>query len=554
MKLIIGKNSKIVKSIKDSLVDCRFLSHNDLSLEQDYSEFTHIIIFSWSHKSLEDNINLYHRFPANKIVFISTTAVLSLQKRAQWNKYPNWKNELENIALANGSKVIRIGVWNKSLIAKMPDFLPYTSAQQLIDLINSIQNKNKNKFYFNCFKINKGGLHGKLSSLLLFLTKISDIFPSKFIFQAPIELFFKLVGIKFYGYTRDSNYFFGDNLLIGNGCLGGAYKNYNKIDRVLTSEKKDSKLTKNGFVDTILGFNNNGLSKYWHGAYVKAESKHLTKHVPLIVKRSKKVNSNFELHVDDINFYENFATASGIKHNMSVTFFCNRLILAAGPTENCRLLSKFSSSNVIYFDDHELMNFGTISLKQACKKNYIKQFFIFITPKHVNQLFINEYEVLIEARPFNDIKVAGNIFANTTTNIIKKLIRRFSFLSINEAVFNKFRISIRTNKVVLSGQILVKNCIKYDIKNNSFIRHRIPQIDIDKFHKQLKERYTSYSKLNYNSFDGQHICGGMETIKSNEIQMLLEANKLKILGSPSNFNLTSFHHTQEFINRATNND
>lgn len=552
MKLIIGKNSKIVESIKDSLVDCRFLSHNDLSLELDYSEFSHIIIFSWSHKSLEDNINLYHRFPSNKVVFISTTAVFSLQKRAQWNKYPNWKNEIENMALANGSKVIRIGVWNKSLIAKMPEFLPYTSAQQLIHLINNIENKNKK--IFNCFKIYKGGLNGRLSYFLLFLNKISDIFPSKFIFQAPIELFFKLVGIKFYGYTRDSNYFFGNNLLIGNGCLGGAYKNHNKIDRVLTSEKKDLKLTKNGFVDTILGFKNNGLSKYWHGAYVKAESKHLKKHVPFIVKRSKKVNSNFELHVDDINFYENFATASGIKHNMNVTFFCNRLILAAGPSENCRLLSKFSSSDVIYFDDHELMNFGTISLKEACKKNYIKQFFSIITPKYVSQLFINEYEVLIEARPFNDIKVAGNIFANTTTNIIKKLIRRFSFLSINEAFFNKFRISFRTNKIVLSGQILVKNCIQYDIKNNSFIRHRIPQTDLHKFHKQLKERYKSYSKINYNSFDGQHICGGTEIIKSNEIQMFLETNKLKILGSPSNFNLTSFHHTQDLINKAINDD
>lgn len=552
MKLIIGKNSKIVESIKDSLVDCRFLSHNDLSLKLDYSEFSHIIIFSWSHKSLEDNINLYNRFPSNKVVFVSTTAVFSLQKRAQWNKYPNWKNEIENMALANGSKVIRIGVWNKSLIAKMPEFLPYTSAQQLIHLINNIENKNKK--IFNCFKIYKGGLNGKLSYFLLFLNKISDIFPSKFIFQAPIELFFKLIGIKFYGYTRDSNYFFGNNLLIGNGCLGGAYKNHNKIDRVLTSEKKDLKLTKNGFVDTILGFKNNGLSKYWHGAYVKAESKHLKKHVPFIVKRSKKVNSNFELHVDDINFYENFATASGIKHNMNVTFFCNRLILAAGPSENCRLLSKFSSSDVIYFDDHELMNFGTISLKEACKKNYIKQFFSIITPKYVSQLFINEYEVLIEARPFNDIKVAGNIFANTTTNIIKKLIRRFSFLSINEAFFNKFRISFRTNKIVLSGQILVKNCIQYDIKNNSFIRHRIPQMDLHKFHKQLKERYKSYSKINYNSFDGQHICGGTEIIKSNEIQMFLETNKLKILGSPSNFNLTSFHHTQDLINKAINDD
>ena len=548
MKLIIGKNSQIISKIKNDLINCDFISHKDLSSIGCYSNYTNIFIFSWSHSSLNENIDLYESLPAKKTIFISSSAVFSIQKRHQWNRYPNWKKALEEIALERGSKILRIGVWDKYLYQKMSGFIPYTSKKQLVELINNIENNDSK--VMNCFNIKKGNLNGAGLFLSNILNNISDILPSSFIFQAPLEIVHKLFRLKSYGYTRDSNYFFSNKLLIGDGCFGNAYKKINIIDRVLTSDRQDILLSSNGFVDTILGYKNNGLGKYWHGAYIDKIKSQLIKKVPLIVSRPRPGKNNHSLHVDTIDIHKNFLSASGKHGNINTTFFSNKVILASGSIENCKLIAKFSNKNTFFFDDHELINFGTISLKNAVLENFLKLFFFnIIAPQYQKKLKLSGYKILVEARPFNDIKSRKNIYATTTNNIIFKILKRFSFLSLNEAFFNKFRISFKTKKVVICGQVLVKNCIEYDTKKNKLIRHRIPLKDFNLINDEFKKIFPSFKSIKFNSFDGQHIFGGSDAIESYQIKTLIDSGRIKILGSPSKDNLDVYHHTQSIINK-----
>ena len=54
--LIIGKNSKIVREISSELKNYDFISHKDISAT-DFNNYQKVIIFSWSNRSLVENIN-----------------------------------------------------------------------------------------------------------------------------------------------------------------------------------------------------------------------------------------------------------------------------------------------------------------------------------------------------------------------------------------------------------------------------------------------------------------------------------------------------------------
>lgn len=150
--------------------------------------------------------------------------------------------------------------------------------------------------------------------------------------------------------------------------------------------------------------------------------------------------------------------------------------------------------------------------------------------------------------------MSNNIYADTSSNIVLKILKRMSYSSFNEAFFNKFRVSFKSSKIILSGQILVKECIEFDSRKKILKRNRIPEKDISIMQDELKRLFPSFQKIKAKSFDGQHICGGQRMLDSKNLQNILESSKLKILGSPSNFELNAFHHTQALINKIQNND
>ena len=91
-KLIIGTNSEIVRKIKAKINNADYISHLDI-FKTNLNIYKSIFVFSWSHNSLLDNVKLINQLPLKKVIFISTVSVLSLQKRSQWNSYPNNKKK-----------------------------------------------------------------------------------------------------------------------------------------------------------------------------------------------------------------------------------------------------------------------------------------------------------------------------------------------------------------------------------------------------------------------------------------------------------------------------
>ena len=88
MKLIIGKNSFIVRKIEGSLKNFHIISHKDIK-SVDLSSYTKIFLFSWDKKTTvrKNTLNILN-IPPEKLYFISTTAIYSIDVRSQWNKYP----------------------------------------------------------------------------------------------------------------------------------------------------------------------------------------------------------------------------------------------------------------------------------------------------------------------------------------------------------------------------------------------------------------------------------------------------------------------------------
>ena len=119
MKLIIGKNSFIVRKIEGSLKNFHIISHKDIK-SVDLSSYTKIFLFSWDKKTTvrKNTLNILNTIPPEKLYFISTTAIYSIDVRSQWNKYPIFKKNAEDHVKKINGKIIRFGILKKNMIPK----------------------------------------------------------------------------------------------------------------------------------------------------------------------------------------------------------------------------------------------------------------------------------------------------------------------------------------------------------------------------------------------------------------------------------------------------
>ena len=77
--LIIGENSKIILRIKNNLINFDFISNIKI-IKTNLNNYKDIYLFSWDFDSNKNNIKNINLIPNEKIVLISTTAVLALQE------------------------------------------------------------------------------------------------------------------------------------------------------------------------------------------------------------------------------------------------------------------------------------------------------------------------------------------------------------------------------------------------------------------------------------------------------------------------------------------
>jgi hypothetical protein len=554
-KLIIGKNSSIVKDIAPYLVGCDYISHKDIPSHQNLDQYEAIFVFAWNMDCLEENINIIDSLPKPKVVFISTIAVLSLNVRKQFSKYPVNKKIVEQYVLDSGGAVIRLGVWNQVHLSQSVGDVAITEKLDLVNLINNCTfDKSSISMPVSIVKGQLGRGRGITARILNF---ISRRLPNIFIFQGPIQLALRSMGIKTYGYTGDASTFFSSSLMVGFGVLASRYSIRNNFDgKVIVSGRPDVVLNDNGFSNTRIGLSLIGLSKFWHGVSISNNDGEYRKKVPLFIGRKSPPRHHKKLHVERICDFKNYFElhCKNVKGRQEI-LYVNKLILAAGPLENVRLLGEMLNVNV-KLSDHEISAIGFCSTDQAVKDGFVKKFGPFIFPGNSLIGLANDLHYLLDFRPFVPdkhtlIKSQKNIFyLDSTKGILIKLITQFSFARINEAIFNKFGIGIALEKMSIFCQILARDCISFSPPNN-FIRKRLSKKQLTYLSAHLKKKYPSYLiDEGVKTVDAQHIAGGIQLCTNRLFIDLIESGRLVVLGSPTSYELSARHHTIDLINRS----
>ena len=169
---------------------------------------------------------------------------------------------------------------------------------------------------------------------------------------------------------------------------------------------------------------------------------------------------------------------------------------------------------------------------------------------------IGKHKILFEFRPrlkkINEDE--RDIYLNTTTNILKKIILNFNFSRLNEAFFNKFGFGFKVNRTDIIAQVLVQNCIVLT-KENKLIRERSSKSFRANLSLLIHKKFLSFKDYKLKkSIDSQHIIGGSQILKDKKIKWFIAKNKIRIMGSPTNRTLNEFHHTHSLISDIVNNN
>ena len=365
--------------------------------------------------------------------------------------------DIETQILNKGGKVIRIGIWDKAVLDGLSGVVPITTPESLIKSMYDSIHSTKQIFW--PIELQNGNFSGYRKYLSKKLNHLSLICPPKKIFQAPIALLVKTFLSKDYGYTHDCLAFFSDRILVGYGVLGSeiskALKSRGLSHSVIVSKDDNLFLTQNGFQGLRIGQFREGLARFWHGAWVSTEQKQYPrKNVPVIVKRPKLPRSALEATVQGIEFGANehkVQIACNLIKDLSC--FTKNIHLAAGVINNIKILQ--SNNEIIgCFSDHELCELGEIKTRDLIRLSFIEKY-CFIFGRNVirgNQ----SLEYMIDFRPkIKNMRISENenIYNNRVSQIIINLVKKSSFSLINQAIFNKFGISLNVDDFSVVLQI-----------------------------------------------------------------------------------------------------
>jgi hypothetical protein len=566
-RLVIGKNAQLVRQIERQLLGCTIISHNELGI-LDFAAFDAIFVFSWDRTGVRGNEDMLATLPPEKVVFVSTTAVLARQRRRQWNRYPNDKHHIEQHVLKNGGRVLRIGITESTHAAYLTGWFPYTSVEMISDAILNWHAITGN--VINLFQLRKGELGGFLGNFSHALYRLSCLMPTSAAWQIPVQGLARLIGSKSYGYTADSNASFTDEIVVGYGALGSCYDRAMPSDSrlVLVSGRPDGTLNERGFHNTRVGLGLIGLARLWHGVNVSIKdgvSLTAEKNVPFWVKRPRPPLGRHEIaHVLSVRRVDGLwhieAEAQGGRPR---TFYSRRLTLAAGPIENTRLLAKLRPFDCS-FSDHEIGFIGRCPAASAIRLGAI----VPIGPLWKRGCVIVDtadgIAFLVELRPLVPAKHSVTpsevgFYLDSTQSLLAKLIKGFNPCRINEAVFNKFGWSMRSAECSVFVQALAKQAVRFTAassgdSHSAWSRQRLPKSSWRSIQRTIAHRIAEFvPEPTVVTVDAQHILGGASLRRDEVISEWCNQGVLHILGSPSIEDLGPTHHTlrlQEAIARV----
>jgi hypothetical protein len=557
--LIIGKNSKIVKDIKHSLDDSFVcVSHRELN-NIDFDQFGAIFLFSWDFRRADRNEEVVRRLPLNKTIFISSMAVKAFAIRGQWAAYPRVKRRIEDLVLSSQGSVLRLGLYEtRGRIIRAHANVPICNAEILLNKLFKIVDSDvgyRRARVFELFilkRVRNLGLFDRWVVSLDRRVKGSDLFSlgGRFI----LFLILKIMSVDQRSYTADVMSFYPDILQVGYGALGSTVSK--RVARDLSfstvcSFLPDAELTENGFNLTRVGKLVTGLAKFWHGVYVVKVGGGYEKRVPLLPYRPRAPAFHIAADVVGIDRVdEKWLVRAVFPTGVMDEFVCNRLILAAGALENCRLLGEFLGEKV-KLSDHQIGEFGTVEYPDFRDILGPKKFGFFVYSRKVLPLQVQvdatrKLRLYLEFRPVvadggtQDI----NFYNRQTKGIIFRLFSNFSVDRLNEAFFNKFGFGVYRNRWSVFAQILNPDSIVFE-PGRGFSKTQLLKKDYYEIRKWLELKFPSFRSVdNWFFVDGQHPMGGRALLENDRYKSLQCAGQLVVLGSPSAFDLGIFHHTQ----------
>lgn len=564
-RLIIGQNSRVVRSLGLDCDQFDMISHQSVS-ETDFTQYEKIFLFSFpkNKSQINEYSKIIYKIPSDKLIFISTIAVSAMQKRKQWNFYPNWKYIYEREVLARGGSVLRLGVFMTDGLRGHFGTVPTTTPEHLS---KAILWDYRPKQIYHAYSIYNESGKICLRMISRFFYAISCRLPPNKLFQIPLQGFCKLSGIKYYGYTADALNYYADTIQIGYGALGSSYykynKNHNRI-KIIASDESDLVLNDNGFSQTLVGKHKYGLGRKWHGVSLR-KTEHFsrfTKKVPLFVKRPFRALPFAEIGSVECIQHDDHSTWKLVvrKRNGSISeFFANRIVLAAGPTENIRLLSGLLGIATTA-SDHETAYIGSCTLMDAEIAGLVqRKLRLFSKPHHALALETRGgVKFVIEGRPSVPSKAAhahqaGDFYQASTIRIVMRLLAGLSISRLNEALFNKLGFGFSTAQVSLFVQCLVEDSVSFAATSGpdfyaTASRRRLSPQDWSEITDEAAKLLPSFGRVeNIASFDSLHILGGTELLGSDKLQALTADRSLTIVGSPTSRKLDARHHTVDLL-------
>jgi hypothetical protein len=548
--LIIGKNSAIVREIKDHLTGFDFVSHRDLN-SVNITVYDKVFLFSWSHHSLEENLLLLDKLILSRMVLISTVAVLACARRVQWASYPNWKLSCENRVLKAGGQIIRIGIWEN-----LPGMVPITTIHTLLEAIFECIETNKRVFW--PVTLQPGCLSGLKLIVSKLLSGLTFVFPAQLLFQAPIIFLSKFLGTKDYGYTHDCLQFFSNRALVGFGAVGSAVsralKQRGLHHAIVVSMDENQFLNVDGFRGLRIGQYKEGLSRLWHGVWITEKSNGIFhKNVPLLVARPKLPPGAIYGRATHLDF--SLPTPSVVIDHPKVNdmrIFADVIHLAAGVVNNVKILQA-NHKIAATFSDHEIGELGIIETQELVTKGIITRRFGIVAGRKVLKGQYGNIEYILDFRPKGPDSIkfdAENIYKNPMVRIVSKLLRASSFRLINQAFFNKFGFSLDVCWFSTVIQIESPDCIKLS-KDGKLTRVRLTSSTIENITNEIAGDFRTFCKAsNPQTFDAIHIHGGFDITEFPCIQGLLSRKRLFIHGNVFDGRpLGPFHNTIPMIKR-----
>lgn len=535
MKLLfIGKNSKVFNILKKFLPanrDIDAISHKEIN-QVDFSQYDRVVVLSWS-QEFDENKRIFNFCLNSSVIFVSSIAVNSLQLKdsVNYSSYPREKLKLEKLYLAAGKMVLRLGQIsdiNKSYYPVVTD------AEMLVNFIFEASYSNSVK---TLCKIN-------MRTKSNFLSRTIYSFYLK-MFTVLYLVLMKLLKSTNYGYTREAAKYFSPEIVIGNGLFASRYLDVNsKKDKLLiSSNAKNITLKNNGFKNTLISYSDRGLGAFWHGVTIKENVKGAFKYVPWAPYRPK-----YKAHIKNGIKKINYCKETKIWSVTSISgelFYCHKLTIAAGWFTNCHLLLNLIDIDYLNLSDHELAKVGIISYLELLDKGFIKKFGPILYGKKVylsNKY--NEEEFLLDFRPSLD----GDelFYQDSTANIIVKLIKQFNIKRFNQAFYNKFGFGILSKSFDVYIQTPARNSII--LSKNNVKKTRLPKGYWNILLQQVHNIFDTFQDIEpIHSIDTQHVVGGKNLLEDKFISELLDLRLLVILGSPTSYELSAKHHTEELV-------